>query len=350
MPKKKIPKLIKVAIYLIVIFMICWGILMALIFSGNFPPSNVYERSEVHLLSFSPDSSKLISCDYEDTIQIWDISSGKELYQFSWTKTAHRTTRPTDIKWLQDGERFAVMDGLNIRIYDVSTHDELWNDSGSSYLDVSENGRYFASTAGIWDAATYIKISKLNISCTSHLVDLSSSGDKLAYLPFKNAPEIINTSNRKTIHTLEGMGRNLTDMRFYYELGWSADENILVLLADYKKGDEGVFLYIWETINYSLLSNKIFSLQGGYADLSPDCTKFVYGNLGKGNASVFNAISGESSLALKVSDNGVSSVVWSPDGSLIAAGSNDGIIKVWNATGGELIQTMMTPKDHRVPT
>jgi len=349
MPKKKIPKLIKVAIYLIVLLMICWGILMSLIFSGNFSP-NAYERSEVHLLSFSPDSSKLISCDYEDTIQIWDIGIGKELYQFSWTKTASITTRPTDIKWLQDGERFAVMDGLNIRIYDVSTHDKLWNDSVSSYLDVSENGRYFASTAGIWDAVTYIKKSKLNISCTSHFVDLSSSGDELTYLPLKNAPEIINTSDGKTIHTLEEIGRNLTDMRFYYKLGWSADENKIALLADYKKGDEGIFLYIWETINYSLLFNKTFPLRGGYADLSPDCTKFIYGNLGEGNVTVFDAISGESSFALKVSDNGVSSVDWSPDGNLIAAGSNDGIIKIWDATTGELIQTMMTPKDHRVPT
>ena len=69
MPKKKIPKLIKVAIYLIVIYMICWGILMALIFSGNFPP-NVYERSQVDSLSFSPDGSKLMSIDRENTTEV----------------------------------------------------------------------------------------------------------------------------------------------------------------------------------------------------------------------------------------------------------------------------------------
>jgi len=52
---------------------------------------------------------------------------------------------------------------------------------------------------------------------------------------------------------------------------------------------------------------------------------------------------------LGISDKGVSAIDWSSESSIIAAGSYDGVIKVWNATSGELIQTMKTP-EHYAPT
>lgn len=313
---------------------------------------NIYERSQVHLLAFSPDGSKLISCDYEDTIQIWDINSGGELYRFCWTKTARLTTCPMNIKWLSDGERFAVMDGLNVRIYNLSNYKELWNDSGSfSYMDVSHSGKSYATNFGIWDATNYMKINKLNISSPSHLIDLSSSGEKLMYLPSNSkAPEIINSSDGKTAHSLEGIGSNITDIGSFYDFGWSLDGDTIGLLVDFKKGNEGIFYYEWDNDNHSLILNKNFSLSRGYADISPDFSRFIYANPREGNVTIYDILSGATIFTLENSEELISAVEWSPDGSKVAAGIGKGIIKVWDANTGELIQTMMTPKDHRIPT
>ena len=347
MPKKKIPKLIKVTIYLIVIYMICWGIAIALLFSGTFPP-NVYERSRVDLISFSSDGSKLISCDNENIIQIWDISSGEELYRLNWRKTTYITSGPTDIEWLQDKEQFAVMDGKNIRIYNTSNHTELWNDSGFNSIDASQSGDIFANINGIWSATNYSQIKKFNLSSPKSIIDLSPNGKELIYLPYGNELEIINTSDGKTIHNLQEIDKNIADIVNFYDFGWSIDETKIGLLVDFRN-EEGIVYYEWETDNYSLIMNKTFLLSRGYADLSPDFSKYVYANPRTSNVSIIHILYSEPNITLEFS-KWISTVKWSPDGSLIAAGNNDGIIKVWDATSGELIQTMMTPKDHRIPT
>jgi len=244
------------------------------------------------------------------------------------------------------------MDGLNIRIYNVSNHNELWNDSGPfSYIGASPSGKNYATTFGIWNATNYMEINELNISSPSYLIDLSPSGEELVYLPSTlDAPEIINTSDGKTAHYLEGIGRNITDIGSFYDFGWSNDENKIGLFVDFRKGDEGIFYYEWDNGNHSLILDKNFSLTRGHAELSPDFSRFIYANPRERNVTIYDILSGESIFTLETSEEWISTVEWSPDGSKVAAGIGKGIIKVWDATTGELIQTMMTPKDYRVPT
>ena len=330
-------------------FIITVLLLICILFCGCI---DVYERSPVNLIAISPDGSGLISIDHETVIQIWNITLCNELHQFDWTKTAYITTGPIGVKWFPDNNRFSVMDSIHIRIFQISDFSEEWNSSGGfSYIDTSKEGGIFATSFGAWDLFNYSIITNYNISAFSSKISLSPNGRKLAYLPkSSNSLQIIDTLNNSIIQNFESTGQNITKISSCNALLWSEDENRIAMVANYKNEMEKTYFYLWNSSEGSLIHKNNYSIRTGSADLSPDGTRFISGNLRDWNLTVINAFSGDALFELFVSKRGVSSVDWSPDGSLIAAGSNDGIIKVWNATTGELIQTMMTPKDHRVPT
>ena len=112
--------------------------------------------------------------------------------------------------------------------------------------------------------------------------------------------------------------------------------------------NSSLYCYIWDAYTGSLLLNTTFS-DCHIIDISPNCHQLLlkYPN-DPHNVSIIDVGSGTILHQFTLSENYVDSVVWSPDGSMVAAGSSDGIIKVWNADTGELLQTFMTAKDRRL--
>lgn len=365
MPKKKIPKLIKVAIYLIVIYMICWGILMALIFSGNFPP-NVYERSEVDSLSFSPDGLKLMSITHEDTAQIWDINSGDEL-------SSHDVGNHGVALWFPDGKTIGINHysihptNNGLAIYNITNFNKIGminrdfaqiytlNDFGiisTNFIKYYKDLKTAQYNISLWNSTTLTEVKQINISIMNPLLGLSPVGGKIACLPWKgDVLRIIDISNESYNLSLENMDYSVKKIMPYDLLSfrWSQDGERIGLLTFFNSNRNHVYHYLWDSTNGSRLLNKTFTIQGSIADISPDLSKFIYADPRETNVSIIDILLGEPTITLEFSE-WISTVKWSPDGNRIAAGSNDGIIKVWDATTGELIQTMMTPKDHRVPT
>ena len=66
---------------------------------------------------------------------------------------------------------------------------------------------------------------------------------------------------------------------------------------------------------------------------SPDGTRLATGSE-DGTAKVWDAAGGRELLTLKGHTGWVRSVSWSPDGTRLATGSEDGTAKVWDAAGG----------------
>jgi len=321
-----------------------------------------YERSSVDNILFSPDGSLLLSLDHEMTIQVWNITSGNEIYNFEPVDAGKMT-------WLPDGKRFAInilvaTQTWRLIVYNSSHFEELWEGPAPSSMFATHNIGLVTTTfvgdnykpkynVTIWSASNYSKIKRLDIISMSSKISLSPIGTEIVYLPYTgDSLRIINIINESYNQSLEKINKNLSEIKYYnlHDLKISNDGGKIALLTNFQSDMEHLSYYLWDAADYSLIVNKTFPLLGGYAELSPDCTRFVYGNLNEEDVSIINASSGASLFTLPLSKRGVSSVDWSEDGSIIAAGSEDGIIKVWNATTGDLIQTMKTPKDHRVPT
>ena len=72
---------------------------------------------------------------------------------------------------------------------------------------------------------------------------------------------------------------------------------------------------------------------------SPDGTRLATGS-DDGTAKVWDAAGGRELLTLKGHTSVVRSVSWSPDGTRLATGSADGTAKVWDAAGGRELLTL----------
>ena len=79
---------------------------------------------------------------------------------------------------------------------------------------------------------------------------------------------------------------------------------------------------------------------------SPDGKRLASANLG-GAVKVWDAGTGQETLALEGHADGVWCVAFSPDGQRIASGSGDGTVKVWDAATG---RETLTLKGHTEPS
>jgi len=317
---------------------------------------DVYERSPIDFIAISSDGSKIISHDSELQFQIWNINSGEELFR--------NTYKTGNIKWIQDGKKFLITGSNKIRIFNSSSFEEIWNNAGSfSFLDISESGLSLSTSwthfedhrpifnITLWDLAKNLKIKVLNITTKSSRISLSQTGTRFVYIPkTENSLEIINVSNENITKTLNLINQSVRNISKCHYIKWLEEDSRIAMVANFK--NDGICFYYWNVSDGSVILKKNYSFYMIYPSFSPDGMNFIMssGVEYPTNVSVVDTITGEVKYSLFLSEKGVSSTDWSPDGSLIAAGSNDGIIKVWNATTGELVQTLLTPKDHRVPT
>jgi len=324
----------------------------------------VYERSSVDLIKFSPDSSKIMSITHKDTLQIWDVNSGEEI-------SSQNVGNHGVALWFPDGETIGVnhysihQKNMGLAIYNSTNFNKIGMINGDFAQIYASNDFGIISTnfikyyydlktaqynISLWNSSTYYKVKQLNISIMDSLLAISPVGGKIAYLPWGgDVLQIIDISNENITNTLNLINHSVMDITKCYYIKWLEENSRIAMVANFKNDD--IYFYYWNVSDGSVILKKNYSFYMIYPSFSPDGMKFIMssGVESPTNVSVVDTITGEVKYSLFLSEKGVSSTEWSPDGSLIAAGSNDGIIKIWNATTGELIQTMMTPKDYRVP-
>ena len=309
----------------------------------------LYESFQVGFVSFSPDGSKIISNDNAGVIQLWDVLTGKEIFRYE----AHYGI---PIFWSPDGKQFTFKCWQILRIFNSSSGKEVANISDDLYpVGWSFNGKIFVtqheSNITLWNASSFSEIKTFQLPIKPELIALSPSGEEIAYCPSNESlVAIVNISSQEIKIKLGIPMVNLTNLEACYKLCWSADGKKIALLASLNKT---AYAYVWNILNSSLLCSRTINGTYGkyvriYADFSPDCEKLVHGYYKKSDIEIINLSSGKRTLALEGCPNGTASIDWSPDGSRIAAGESyyGGMIKVWNATSGELVQTMKTPEHH----
>jgi WD40 repeat protein len=330
-----------------------------IIFSGCI---DIYERSPIEFLSFSPDGTQLLSYDREDTIQKWNVSSGEELFRLDGGRTSYARTSPRFIKWLISGDHYIIGDAFMMRLFDSYSNSVIWNVSGTfSHASIASNG-YSLLTSYLYyrnhqrvhnitvlDLVEHKKIGVLNTT-TKHGAYLCSTGTCFVHIPHTgDSLQILNLSDESNLQNLSLQSQSVINISICHYLNWIENDTMIVLVADFF--NQGKWLYYWNVTDGSLIGKINYDSWMWPWFFSSDASLFVtpYGLSDPNYISAVDAFSGEVLHRLFVSEKGVSSTTCSPDGRFIAAGSNDGIIKIWNSSTGELIQTLMTPKNYRVP-
>ncbi|KAL2884650.1 Vegetative incompatibility protein HET-E-1 [Ceratocystis lukuohia] len=291
-------------------------------------------RNSVMSVVFSNDGQLLASGSWDHTVKIWDATSGVCLR----TLHGHRNS-VMSVVFSNDGQRLASgSDDNTVKIWDATSGVCLQTleghyDSETSVV-FSNDGQRLASgsddnTVKIWDATSGVCLQTLEGHYDSETsVVFSNDGQRLASGSDDNTVKIWDATSGTCLLTLGDHDSYVTSVVF------SSDGQRLA------SGSDDNTVKIWDATSGVCLQ----TLEGHYDSE----TSVVFSNDGQQLASgsddntvkIWDATSGVCLRTLYGHRNSVMSVVFSNDGQLLASGSWDNTVKIWDATSGVCLRTL----------
>ncbi|MCK5719648.1 MAG: WD40 repeat domain-containing protein [Thiomargarita sp.] len=269
-------------------------------------PINLYKtlqghNGDINALEFSPDGNTLASASDDNSIKLWEVSTGKELS----TWRDYPGDDILTIAFSPNGQLLASSGNDQIiSLWKISTGQKISTLVGHQgvihSIDFSPNGRTLISggwdeTIRFWDiqSATQLRLIKEKDSVYS--VAFSSDGRLIAVGSFNNTVTIWDVDTGELLHVLQGNG-----MQTVYSVAFSPDGKYVI------SGDLSNYVRAWD-------------IYTGELKLMLKENKEVFG--------------------------GVYSVTFSPNGQIIAAGSSDETIKLWDVKTKKLLFSLKEQKE-----
>ena len=247
-------------------------------------------RDLVYSVSWSPDGKRIASASYDQTVQVWDASSGMLLLTYRGQDAVY------SVSWSPDGKRIASAS------YDQTV--QVWDASSGALLQTYEgHGAYVLS------------------------VSWSPDGKRIASASKDQTVQVWKFSFTYALQVYKGH-RN-----FVYSVSWAPDSKRIA------SGSEDETVQIWDASSGTLL----LTYRGNEGSVqsvswSPDGKRIAAGNYDP-IVQIWDASSGKLLLTYEGHKGSVNSVSWSPDGRRIASGSGDETVQVWDASSGKLLLT-----------
>ncbi|KAE9385621.1 hypothetical protein BT96DRAFT_574609 [Gymnopus androsaceus JB14] len=289
----------------------------------------ILHEDEVNSVAFSPDGTQIVSGSGDQSVRIWDASTGKEMH-----KLEGHTDQVTSVAFSPDGTQIVSGSGdQSFRIWDASTGKEMHKLEGHTdwvtSVAFSPDGTQIVSGSGdqsvrIWDASTGKEMHKLEGH--THWVTsvaFSPDGTQIVSGSGDQSVRIWDASTGKEMHKLEGHTDQVTSVAF------SPDGTQIVSGS----GDQS--FRIWDAST----GKEMHKLEG-HTDwvtsvaFSPDGTQIVSGS-GDQSVRIWDASTGKEMHKLEGHTHWVTSVAFSPDGTQIVSGSGDQSVRIWDASTGK---------------
>ncbi|NEQ68332.1 MAG: hypothetical protein F6J86_28865 [Symploca sp. SIO1B1] len=294
-------------------------------------------------LSFSSNSNILVTAGGYNLIKLWDVETGQEI----------RTLQKDDdfftynVSLSPDGKTLATSrEDKTIKLWDIETGQEIRTLQGhdDSVLSVSfsPDGKTLASGSGdetikLWNIETGQEIRTLH----GHngwvwSVSFSPDGKTFATGSKDKTVKLWDVETSQEIRTLQGHDNSILSVSF------SPDGSILAS----QSSDDTIKLWKMET------SNKDYYEGVFVVSFSPDGKTFAVGGWDN-TIELWDAETGQRLRRLQrqetepkfrnnliYKDLLINSVSFSPDGNILATGSSDKTIKLWDIETGQEIRTL----------
>jgi len=315
------------------------------------PPANVHP---VRAVAVSPDKSTVVA-GRGNQIHIYDAGSGmyiRSLFDPSLktpdgkpVKAAHLSIVDA-LAYSPDGKYLVSGSFQEMSVWDIKTGELRHKVTGYAYSVVaiafSTDGKYFATGGGeptsegeikVFEVGTWKLVTdiKNGHSDTVYGVCFSPDGKMLATASADKFVKVWELPSGKFVKSFEGHTHHVLDV------GWQADGKLLasaggdntVKIWDFEKGEQV------RTINAH--GKQVTRLL--YVGKK---TEFV--TCGGDNAvKAFNATNGGNVRNFAGATDFVYAIGVSPDGAVVAAGGQEGIVRVYNGTNGQLTKSLLPP-------
>jgi WD40 repeat protein len=290
--------------------------------------------NSVNAVSFSPDGKRLATGSSDKTVKLWDTTTGKEIK----TLTGHKKW-VTAVSFSPDGKLLATgSSDKTLKLWDTTTGKEIQTLAGHTNLvtavSFSPDGKLLATgssdkTLKLWDTTTGKAIQTLSGHTNSvNAVSFSPNGKRLATGSYDNTVKLWDTTTGKEIKTLTGHKEWVTAVSF------SPNGKRLAT------GSYDNTVKLWDTTT----GKEIQTLTGHTnwvtaVSFSPDGKRLATGSRDN-TVKLWDTTTGKAIQTLTRHSGWVFAVSFSPDGKLLATGSEDNTVKLWDTTTGKEIQTL----------
>jgi len=297
---------------------------------------NTVFKSAVIAVIFSSDGTKLATASSDHTARVWDMTSIGENSPLIVATMPHSSQVETMVFSL-DGTKISTASwNKDITTWNVTTGQRLGkiNLENSVYVAAfNTDGTSLATPFGVWNTTTGKKLIRWNITM----------GDEPNHNPFESVYSITFNPNGSWLAARSNFnnikiwdlitGQEISSMRNRGTcLAFSPDGTKLLTedsLSDVTTGQE-LFRMEYSGPHFGVHIRKFNPA------FSPDGTKMATRSPYDHTARVWDATSGQE-LARMWHDDWVLAVAFSPNGTEMVTGSQDGTARVWNLTTGQEI-------------
>ena len=288
----------------------------------------------VRSVAVSPDGTRAVSGSDDQTVRVWDLSSGQCLA----TLEGH-SDRVWSVAVSPDGTRaVSGSSDQTVRVWDLSSGQCLATLEGHSNwvrsVAVSPDGTRAVSgsddqTVRVWDLSSGQCLATLEgHSNWVRSVAVSPDGTRAVSGSSDQTVRVWDLSSGQCLATLEGHSARV------WSVAVSPDGTRAV------SGSSDQTVRVWD-----LSSGQCLATLEGHSDsvwsvaVSPDGTRAVSGSSDQ-TVRVWDLSSGQCLATLEGHSDSVLSVAVSPDGTRAVSGSSDQTVRVWDLSSGQCLATL----------
>jgi len=298
----------------------------------------------VSSVAFSADGRYAVSGSHDNTIKLWEVSTGREIRTFQDSSFISSVAFSPDGKSILAGN----LDNL-LKLWDISTGTEIrrfqGHTSAVNSVAFSPDGRYALSgsddkTLKLWESATGKEVRTFK----GHASWFSDKGEVFSVAFSPDGKYAVSGSKDKTAKLWEiATGKEIRTFKGHsgtvHSVAFSPD-GMHVLSAS-----EDDTLRLWEIAT----GREVRSFQGHTKDevkwgvksaaISPD-NRYVLFSVSIGSElKLFELSTGKEVRTLPGHSSWTNSVVFSPDGRYALSGSHDSTVKLWELSTGKEVRT-----------